>query len=188
MSQAELIKRMSGKEVRFHLLLTQFLFFITSLLLSFFLFPTFSHWTTLFTINIHDIVLYGVVTALFVVVVELLLYVFLPKHLIDDGGINEKVFTSQSVPSIILITFVVSISEEFLFRGVLQTSFGLFIASSLFVLMHVRYLKKPVLLILTILLSFLIGYLFDRTGSLPVVIVLHFLVNLLLGLFIKFKK
>src|SRR5690625_3981306 len=158
MKQAEIIKNMSDQEVKKQLLLSQSIFFVLSLILSYFLFSRFSDWLSYLVVDVKQIFLYGFLTALIIVILEILLSLLLPSHYFDDGGINEKVFKNQSIGNIVLISAVVAISEEFLFRGVIQTSFGYIFASSLFVLVHFRYLKKPVLLILVTLIIFLFGY------------------------------
>lgn len=86
------------------------------------------------------------------------------------------------------MTLLVAIAEELLFRGVLQTSFGYFIASGLFVLVHFRYLKKPILFLSIIVVSFYIGYIFVLTENLVVTITTHFVVDFILGLVIRFRK
>lgn len=188
MKQAEIIKNMSDEEVKRQLLLSQSFFFLLGIILSYFLFTHITDWLLYLNIDSKQIFYYGIVPAFVLVVVEIILYEWLPDHYFDDGGINEKVFKNQSIGNIFLISLVVAVSEEFLFRGVIQTSFGYLFASSLFVIVHFRYLKKPVLLILVIITSFLIGYLFKLTENLLVVIAFHFVVDFLLGLFIKYKK
>lgn len=188
MKQSELIKRMTDKQVKQQLLLSQLFFLLLSIALSVFLFSNLSDWLLYFNFYINQIVFYGLLPAIILVAFELILVLFIPAHHLDDGGINEKVFKNQSIFSIFIIALVVAISEEFLFRGVIQTTFGYVFASSLFVLVHFRYLKKPVLLTLIILTSFLIGYLFKVTENLLVTIVFHFIVDFLLGIAIKYKK
>ena len=188
MKQAEIIKKMSDDELRRQLLLSQSILFFISIILSFFFFSHFTDWFQYFIFDFKQIFLYGVLTGLGVVIFELILYIFVPKRHFDDGGINEKIFKNQSVFHILIISIVVAISEEFLFRGVVQTTFGYIFASSLFVIVHFRYLKKPFLLIITIIVSFFIGYLFELTQNLLVTIAFHFIVELLLGLLIRFKK
>ena len=188
MKQAEIIKNMSDEELRRQLLLSQSIFFIISIILSFLFFSHVTDWFDLFIFDYKQILLYGALTGTIVVIVETILYLIVPERYFDDGGINEKVFKNQSVWNIFIIALVVAISEEFLFRGVIQTTFGFIFASSLFVIVHFRYLKKPLLLIMVILLSFLLGYLFEITGNLLVTIAFHFVVDFLLGLLIKFKK
>src|SRR5699024_12098023 len=89
---------------------------------------------------------------------------------------------------IIIITLIVAISEEVLFRGVIQTTFGYIFASSLFAIIHIRYLKKPILFLLVLFTSFLIGYLFLITENLLVTIVFHFLFDLFLGSYVRYTQ
>ncbi len=187
MKQAELIKNMSDDMVRKQLLLSQSIFFILSILLSVFLFPHFDDWLLILTVDMKQILLVGIVPAIIIVIIEIMLYVVFPSSYFDDGGVNEKVFKNQTVGNIFLISIVVAVSEEFLFRGVIQTAFGYLFASTLFALIHIRYLKKPVLLILVFIISFLLGYLFKITENLLVVIAFHFTIDFLLGLYIKYK-
>lgn len=188
MKQAEIIKNMSDEEVKNQLLFSQSLFFLLSIVLSIFLFDHVLDWFRYFDFDMREIMLYGVLPASIIVIIELFLYRLLPKKAFDDGGINEKVFSNQSVGNIFLIAFVVAASEEFLFRGVIQTTFGYLFASVLFAVVHIRYLKKPLLFIMVVTISLLIGYLFELTGNLFVVIAFHFVVDFLLGLYIKFQK
>src|SRR5699024_1375341 len=142
----------------------------------------------MFGLHFEEIFYYGVLFALALVIIEIILYNLIPKKHFDDGGINEKLFRNQSIVSIFFIALTVAVAEEFLFRGVIQTVFGYLFASSLFVLVHTRYLRKPVLLVLLIGTSFLIGYLFELTNNLIVTIIFHFVVDFTLGLYIKFNK
>jgi len=186
--QAELIKQMTDEEIRQQLLLSQAIFFSLAIILSLFFFPSFIDWFIIIDWNFYEIILFGVIPAILFVIFEIFLYFVVPKEWLDDGGVNEKVFRNQSVPSIFLIAFVVGIAEEALFRGVIQTTFGLLVASVSFIVLHVRYLTKPLLLIMVSVTSFFIGFLYHYTENLLVVITFHFLLDLLLGLFIKFKK
>src|SRR5699024_4723161 len=188
MSQRDLIEKISPKELTKAVYLSQALFFLISIILAFFFFNDTDSFLALFQLNGREIFYYGVLFALALVLVEIILYHLLPKHFFDDGGINDKLFRHQSIAGLFLISLTVAISEEFLFRGVIQTTFGYLFASSLFVVFHTRYLKKTVLLIGIIVTSFLIGYLYEVTNNLLVTIVFHFLVDFTLGLYIKFKK
>src|SRR5699024_9290690 len=97
-------------------------------------------------------------------------------------------FQGEQISWIIIVTLSVAISEEVLFRGDIQTTFGYIFASSLFAIIHIRYLKKQILFLLLLFTSFLIGYLFLITDNLLLSIVFHFLVDLLLGLYVKYTK
>ena len=72
-----------------------------------------------------------------------------------------------------------------LFRS---TTFGFVFASVLFAFVHYRYLRKPVLFISIVFVSFYLGFLFKLTENLLVTIVVHFIVDFLLGLIIRKQK
>lgn len=188
MKQGEVIKSLSTKELTRAVYLSQLLFFSISIVLGFILIRDFEVIKGLFQFDAEEIFYYGVLFALALVIIEIILYNLIPKKHFDDGGINKKLFQNQSIISIFFIALAVAIAEEFLFRGVIQTVFGYVFASSLFVLMHTRYLKNPILLILVIGTSFLIGFLFELTNNILVTIVFHFVVDFTLGLYIKFNK
>lgn len=188
MKQSELIKQLSDEELKKNLLFSQGLFFILALLLSLFLFDNFFDWQNYFIWNTKEIIYYGILPGLIIVGIDLILMRIFPKSAFDDGGINERIFQSQSVFNIFVISFVVAVSEEFLFRGVIQTTFGYVFASILFAVVHVRYLKKPVLFLSVVFVSLYIGYIFLITVNLIITITIHFVVDFLLGLYIRFKS
>jgi hypothetical protein len=188
MKQSEIIKQLTDKELKLNLIFSQALFLGIALFLSIFLFDSFWDWSYLFSFDLEEIFYYGVIPGILIVCVDLLLVKFLPKSALDDGGINERVFRNQSIPYIFGISWLIAFSEELLFRGVIQSTFGYLFASILFAVVHIRYLKKPVLFISVLFVSLLIGYIFLITENLVITIVLHFIVDFLLGLTIRFKK
>mgnify|MGYP001404332256 CR=1 FL=1 len=188
MSREELIKKLTSKDLAKAVYLSQLLFFVLSIILWLIFIRDFHTMKQLFQLNFDDIFYYGVLIALVLVVVEIIMGKLIPKKYFDDGGINEKLFKGQAVPGIFSIALVVAICEELLFRGVIQTVFGYIFASSLFVIFHTRYLKKPLLLLMVIITSFLIGYLFEVTNNILVTITFHFVVDFVLGLYIKYSK
>ncbi len=186
-NQSEIIKRMTDKELRKQLIFSQLVLLIISLLLSFILFDTMAKWLILFRFNLHEIAYYGVLPGLIIVAIDIILIYLFPKKYYDDGGINDRIFKNRSIIEIFTISLMVAVSEELLFRGVIQTTFGYVIASTIFALVHIRYLKKPVLLLSVLIVSFYIGYIFVLTENLFVTITAHFFVDFLLGLVIRFK-
>lgn len=188
MNQSEIIKQMSSEQLKKQIIFSQMLFIFISIILSYFLFESIFDWFNYFHWDWKEVFLYGVIPGLLIVIIDLIAILFLPKNLYDDGGINEKIFKDRSILDIFIIAMIVAVSEELLFRGVFQTTFGYIFASILFALVHFRYLKKPVLLISIIFVSFYIGYLFKMTGSLYVTITAHFIVDFILGLFIRFQR
>lgn len=188
MKQNELIKQMTDKELKKQVILSQLIFITIGIILSIFLFEEMSDWLLYFNWNPKEIFYYGVISGLIIVGIDLIIMYIFPERYYDDGGINEKLFKNLSIADIFCVTLIIAVSEEILFRGLVQTTFGYVFASVLFALMHIRYLKKPILLISVLLISFYIGYLFELTGNLYVTITSHFTVDFLLGLFIRFQK
>src|SRR5690625_3318803 len=136
MNQSEMIKRMSDKELTKSLIFSQLTFLFVSVILSFILFNQFSDWIQYFKWNFRELLYYGVITGLIIVFIDVVLMYVFPKEYLDDGGINERIFKNRSISNIFLLTVLIAISEELLFRGVIQTTFGFVFASVLFALVH----------------------------------------------------
>ncbi|WP_264738429.1 CPBP family intramembrane glutamic endopeptidase [Cytobacillus firmus] len=182
---ADIIKELTDKELLFHLYLTQVLIISISLILSIILFNSFEEFQALFVFNDINILVIGAAAGAAVVLIDIVLMKVLPEKLYDDGGLNEKIFQNRSFLHIAFIAAVVAFSEELLFRGVIQTHFGLAISSLIFALVHYRYLFNWFLFVNIITLSFLIGYIYHITNNLLVTIVMHFLIDFLLGILIR---
>ncbi|MCQ2010071.1 MAG: CPBP family intramembrane glutamic endopeptidase [Sporolactobacillus sp.] len=103
----------------------------------------------------------------------------LPNAWFDDKGINEHLLRAFPLSALVLIMAAVSLIEETLFRGILQHLLGYVAASLIFVFLHIRYVTKPALLGITLVLSFGLGFLFVQTGSLLTPITAHFTINTL---------
>ncbi|WP_232696288.1 CPBP family intramembrane glutamic endopeptidase [Brevibacillus daliensis] len=130
--------------------------------------------------------LYAALFVGFIVSLNLIMDKTLPADWLDDGGLNERLFRSQSLPMIMLICIVVGISEEWLFRGVIQHFMGNFWTSVIFTLIHIRYLKKILLVLVVFGTSYLLGLLFIHTQSLGIVMLAHAVVDFLLALALKY--
>ncbi|MFD2925837.1 CPBP family intramembrane glutamic endopeptidase [Halobacillus naozhouensis] len=188
-NQAQLIKQMSNREITKHLVYTQLMLFFLALILSLIFFDSFfSEWKSLFHLSVHEWVFYGILPAVCVLLADFIFMASLPQRLYDDGGINEKVFRNQTGTKIIGLTLLIACSEEMLFRGVIQTEFGYLTASLVFAIIHFRYLTKVVLFFSVVSVSFLIGYMYEITHSLPVTITTHFMIDLILALAIRLRK
>ncbi|CDO02009.1 CAAX amino terminal protease self-immunity [Oceanobacillus picturae] len=188
MSQRDIILGMTDRELRKQVILSQGLLLAASIVLSLLLFESIGDWFQYLNWNPKEIIYFGLLPGIIIVLIDLILMRFLPKSTFYDGGVNKKLFTGQPVSSIFFLTLLVAWSEEMLFRGVIQTSFGYVFASVFFAIIHLRYLKKPVLLVSVLMISFYIGYLFEQTGNLFVTITAHFIVDFLLGLTIRYYK
>ncbi|MFA9556112.1 CPBP family intramembrane glutamic endopeptidase [Evansella sp. AB-rgal1] len=178
--QAEIIKQLTDRELLLNLYLTQMIMLIIAVVLSFLLYRDPLYPLSLIYWDLNHLLL-GIGVAIIVVIFELFLAKILPKHLFDDGGINERIFRNRSIFRIAFLSFIVGFSEEILFRGVIQSSFGLIAASLIFAIIHFRYLQNLFLFTFTIVLSFVIGLLFFYTGNLLTVIICHMVVDMLLG-------
>ncbi|HLR01424.1 MAG TPA: CPBP family intramembrane glutamic endopeptidase [Virgibacillus sp.] len=186
--QRDIIKNLSDRELKYQLLLSQSILFVLSLILSFLLFDSIMDWGNHFQMEIKGILYYGVGGGMIIVLFDLLIMALFPADWYDDGGINKRIFYKRSINDIILIVIIVSIAEELLFRGVLQTTFGYVPASILFALVHIRYLTKPLLFISVVATSFYIGFLFELTNNLFVTITTHFIVDFLLAIIIRYQR
>lgn len=183
----ELIKELTDKELLFHLYATQVLLLGISLVLGMILFD---HFSFFYRIRLDDfnMIKVGVTAGVIVVAIDLILMKVLPESFYDDGGLNERIFQNKSILHIALIALIVAFSEELLFRGIIQAKFGLITASILFALVHYRYLFNWFLFADIVLLSFSIGVIFMLTDNLAVTIVMHFTIDFLLGVYMKWKS
>lgn len=105
-------------------------------------------------------------------------------------GARELIPDLSLTNLLILITtmvFIVGLIEELLFRSILQTSleeflgpaWGIFLSSLLFGIMHSAY-GTPYEIAYTFLLGGFLGYLFYRTRSLPLIVMIHGSINVFL--------
>ncbi|MEK4564820.1 CPBP family intramembrane glutamic endopeptidase [Alkalihalobacillus sp. FSL R5-0424] len=128
----------------------------------------------------------GLLVAGIVLLCEWILTKIVSKEALDEGGINKLIFGRMSVIHILIFCLLVSVVEELLFRAVIQTLIGLVGASLLFAIIHVRYLRKPVLFGVMVAVSFSLGLLFQWTNHLVAPITAHFFINFIAALFIRF--
>ncbi|WP_216831659.1 CPBP family intramembrane glutamic endopeptidase [Alkalihalobacterium elongatum] len=185
--QAKLIQDMSDRDILLNLYITQAMMLVIAMVLGFFWIDDISSFWELFIWDPGQIFLIGGGIAAIVIIIDLLFDKYLPKKWVDDGGINERVFAKRNVVHIFFIAAIVAFSEEVLFRGILQTHIGLIPASLLFALIHFRYLSKVLLFTMAVVLSFVLGLLYEITNNLLVPIFTHFLIDFVLGLFIMLK-
>ncbi|WP_332630049.1 CPBP family intramembrane glutamic endopeptidase [Halalkalibacter flavus] len=185
--QSDVVAELTDRELKLNVYATQVILLILAGILGWFVFDNWHEFIGLFQVNIGLIIGVGGAVAVFIVLLDIILERLLPKSWLDDGGINERVFRHLSLLELTILCLVIAVAEELLFRAVLQSAFGLVIASTLFALIHFRYLYKPVLFLNVWLVSFLLGALFYWTGNIMVTIFAHFLIDFLLGLFIRYQ-
>ncbi|KKI93121.1 CAAX protease [Bacillus sp. SA1-12] len=183
--QNELIKHLTDKQIVQNLYFTQFLILVFSTISGIFLFDSVKEFMDLWRVTNNSFIIYGIATAIIVIFVDFIIMKLVPKHFIDDGGINERLFAKRSFPHIVFLTLLIAISEEILFRGVLQTHLGIWTASLIFAVLHFRYLSKSILFTMVVAISFLLGIVYDITDTLYTTIIAHFLIDLVFAIQIR---
>jgi len=181
----QLIKELSDKQLMKHLYLTQLILLIVASILYQFIWKS-TPLKELFLADRRDIFL-GVAAGIAVVIIDIMMMKVLPAEYNDDGGLNERIFRARNPIHIALIAFMVAFVEEFLFRGIIQTNLGLLLSSVIFAVVHYRYLFNRFLFANIVILSLLIGGLFQWTESLLAVIIMHFIIDFLLGIIIRYQ-
>lgn len=131
------------------------------------------------------IITYGILFAVVVLISDVILTRWIPKHVTDDGGMNEKIFANRPVWHIIVICIVVSIGEELLFRGAIQSAIGVYWTSVLFAAVHVRYLQHWLMTSLVFAISYGLGWIYVQTGTIATPIIAHFLIDFVLGFHLR---
>lgn len=185
--QAELIKKLTDKQLLYNLFLTQIILLTIAFFLGIILFKDVSTFFNLFNFKDMNILLIGVSAGLLVVLFDVFLMKVTPISYQDDGGVNERIFSKLPYFMIFIVALLVAISEELLFRGVLQSHLGLVWTSIIFAAIHYRYLFNWFLFVNVLVLSFFIGFLFEWTQNILVTMTAHFLIDFILGLLIRRK-
>lgn len=115
---------------------------------------------------------------------QLLFHYYVSKdHLTEE--INILLINTFSLPELAAIFFFGALTEEILFRGILQPWLGIWLASLFFTLIHFRYLKKLFLLLEVFLMGLILGWTFWQSGTIWVPAFCHFTVNILTAFLIK---
>ncbi|MED1944407.1 MULTISPECIES: CPBP family intramembrane glutamic endopeptidase [Brevibacillus] len=140
---------------------------------------------SLFILPDWDAVLWAVFVAAGIIIASIAMDRYLLKRWQDDGSINEKVFGTMLPSTTILVCMVVGVGEEWLFRGVIQSLTGNFWSSLIFTLIHIRYLKKPLMIISVFGTSLILGLLFSHYQSLWPSIVAHILIDVMLAFYLQ---
>lgn len=124
--------------------------------------------------------------ALAVLALDWLVSRYVPSEVTDDGGINKLLFGSRALWQIALLSLMVAICEELLFRGAIQHALGPYWTSILFAAIHVRYLKHWLMTGMVFAISYGLGLLYVHTGTLWSPIAAHFLIDFLMGCLIRY--
>jgi len=185
--QQDIVKKMSDEELLRQLLFTQIIILIISICLAFFLFDSYNAFISIFEMNTKKVFLIGAFVALSIIILDFILMNVFPPSFFDDGGINKRLFQKRNLLEIISLTLLIAFCEELLFRGVLQTHFGLIVASIIFAILHIRYLTKWLLFTMVVLVSFLLGVVYEWTENLWTTIFIHFVIDFVFALQIRYQ-
>jgi Predicted metal-dependent membrane protease len=134
------------------------------------------------------VLLWGAGFAAAVIAADLLISRWVPDEASDDGGVNERLFRNRPLWHIFLMSFIVAVCEEMLFRGAIQHSFGPYWTSIIFAAIHVRYLRHWIPTGLVFSISYGLGWIYIRTGTLWAPIMAHFLIDAVMGLIIRYRR
>lgn len=176
------IEDLSPKEIRLNLYITQAIIICMGILLAYTFFPSIDTFLDLWSWDFSSVFFIGGGVACIIVLLDYIAMRIFPESWFDDGGINDRVFQGMSILQVLAVTLLIGTAEEFLFRGVIQTYFGLIFASVVFAVLHIRYITKPFLFCFVLLISIVFGYVFQYTGDLLITIFAHFLVDFIMGL------
>ncbi|WP_284640296.1 CPBP family intramembrane glutamic endopeptidase [Paenibacillus silviterrae] len=180
------LDELNDRVLLLNLYLTQAAVLILGLLILWFQKPSLQMMFSL--MNPGRIALWGILFALGVILVDLLVSRWVPPEVTDDGGINEMLFKERPLWHIILISFVVSVCEELLFRGAIQAAWGPYWTSILFAAIHVRYLQHWLMTGMVFGISYGLGWIYIQTGSLWTPIVAHFVIDLVMGCILRYRR
>ncbi|WP_409251213.1 lysostaphin resistance A-like protein [Bacillus sp. SCS-153A] len=183
--QKELIMQVSDRELTFHLYGTQMVLLTIAAILGIFLYDDISSFFKQFVWN-GQILVFGVVSGIAIVALDILLMRVLPEKYYDDGGINQRIFRNKSIIHIAFLAGVIAFCEELLFRGVIQYHFGFIAGTIIFAIVHIRYWGNWFLILNILILSIWIGLVYEWTANLGVTMMMHFIIDFLLGLVIKY--
>ncbi|WP_312098613.1 type II CAAX endopeptidase family protein [Niallia sp.] len=182
----ELINQLTDRELLKNVYITQFILLMVAFGLHIIVFRSNPPISNIFEYELTDFII-GIVAGVAIVVMDIWLMIRFSGHYHDDGGVNKRIFQNRHPFHIAFIALIVAFSEEVLFRGVIQTNIGLFLSCLLFAILHYRYLFNPLLFVNVVFVSIVIGLLFEVTENLWVTVIMHFLIDFLLGCIIRFK-
>lgn len=135
-----------------------------------------------------NFVWWGLGLAAAMLVVDLFISRVVPDNSMDDGGINEMIFKNRPIWHIVIITLIVGVCEELLFRGALQYAFGPYWTSIIFAAIHFRYLRHWIPTGWVFVSSYALGYIYIESGTLWAPILCHFMIDLISGLIISLRR
>ncbi|KIL38207.1 abortive infection protein [Gordoniibacillus kamchatkensis] len=139
-------------------------------------------------VHVPRIALWALVFAAAVLLLDVLVSRWVPKDVLDDGGVNEKLFARRPLWHIALMSLVVALCEETLFRGAIQHAWGAYWTSILFAAIHFRYLRHWLMTGLVFSISYGLGWIYEQTGTLWTPVLAHFVIDFAMGCIIRYGK
>jgi uncharacterized protein len=180
------LKNLNDSTLLLNLYLTQLITLIIGLVIIWFqknnlvqLFQTDAGWS---------ILIWGAIFAGVVIAGDLIISKWVPKEVSDDGGINKMIFGNRSLWHIAVLSFIVALCEELLFRGAIQHAWGPYWTSILFAAIHIRYLQHWLMTGLVFSISYGLGWIYLHTGTLWTPIAAHFLIDFIMGCMLRYTK
>ena len=95
----------------------------------------------------------------------------------------KAMFQNCTLNDLIVISLLAGIGEEFLFRGVVQVKLGIVIASIIFGLLH--FVSLPYAIVTTVM-GFYLGVVFQQSGGLLAPVIIHFLYDLAALVYLRY--
>ncbi len=95
----------------------------------------------------------------------------------------KALFENAGLTDLFAISLLAGISEELLFRGILQVKYGIITASLLFGLVH---FVTPAYAVAAVIMGFYIGYVYQLSGNLIVPVQLHFMYDLSALIYLRY--
>ncbi|PIC99571.1 CPBP family intramembrane glutamic endopeptidase [Sporosarcina sp. P29] len=117
----------------------------------------------------------------------------IPSHYIDD---TNKTYQDHSLTSIITFMFIAALFEETLFRGIIQNllyistnvqGIAIVLTTLLFLIIHIQYFKKPMMLVTICIPSLVLGWIYFKTNNILVPVFVHFIMNTGMTILFKYK-
>ncbi len=171
-----------------NLLATQIITLLIGLIVIFF--QKGNHLSDIFfpVMPVYRILLWGTVFAGLVFLLDWVVSRNVPEDVVDDGGMNERLFKNRTLLEIALLCLFISASEELLFRGAVQYGIGNYWTSIVFATLHFRYLRHWLMTGLVFSISYGLGWLYIHTGSLLTPILAHFIIDFIMGSIIRLRR
>ncbi|MDU0199927.1 CPBP family intramembrane glutamic endopeptidase [Paenibacillus sp. MAH-36] len=181
------VNDLNDRTLLLNLYITQLLTLIIGISIIFF--QSNHNFISMFTIQGGwKIPIWGTLFAIAVLGIDMLISRWVPKEVSDDGGINEMIFGRRPIWHIALISFIVAICEEVLFRGAIQHAWGPYWTSILFAAIHIRYLQHWLMTGMVFSISYGLGWIYLQTGSLWTPIIAHFIIDFVMGCILRYGK